>query len=44
MDLGIAGNLIRDFDFHQQPRRPVLLRPWPDPWFRTHRLRLHARR
>jgi len=26
---GILGNLARDFDFSQSPRRPVLLKPWP---------------
>jgi phospholipase C len=27
----ILGNLTRDFDFHQKPRAPVLLDPWPQP-------------
>jgi phospholipase C len=27
--LPILGNLASDFDFDQQPRRPVLLRPYP---------------
>ena len=25
----LLGNLVRDFDFHQQPRRPLLLNPNP---------------
>jgi phospholipase C len=25
----ILGNLVRDFDFRQQPRAPVLLKQWP---------------
>jgi phospholipase C len=27
----ILGNLTRDFDFHQAPRAPLLLDPWPQP-------------
>ena len=26
----ILGNLIKDFDFNQRPRRPVILSPDPD--------------
>jgi phospholipase C len=32
--LPILGNLIRDFNFHQRPRRPVLLPAWPNPRYR----------
>jgi phospholipase C len=27
----ILGDLRRDFDFSQRPRRPVVLTPWPNP-------------
>jgi phospholipase C len=30
-DVPILGNLRRDFNFGQRPRRPVLLRSWPGP-------------
>jgi phospholipase C len=30
----VLGNLVRDFDFSQNPRPPILLRPWPTPRFR----------
>jgi hypothetical protein len=25
----ILGNLVRDFDFNQPPRPPLILRPYP---------------
>ena len=30
-DVRLLGDLTRDFDFHQRPRRPVLLDPTPPP-------------
>jgi phospholipase C len=33
-DARILGNLVRDFDFSQNPRPPTRLNPWPNPRFR----------